>query len=159
MHLARSVRCGRPSCNNEPEGSCKLWMDSTVQRPSMCARIFLFFSDGMKKFSLLAQVESIPVHLHLFYILFSVGLLDFLFNVNLHRRLRYTGVVCQRNADTLSSPPCRHSSPTPRTRPPYRHSFGKSWNNILNRALSPYAERYETDCHSRALGQNSEWYE
>ena len=53
----------------------------TIRRPFDGRSDFFIFLEQLK-FSLLAPVEPILVHLHLSYILFFVGLLDFLFNVN-----------------------------------------------------------------------------
>jgi Family of unknown function (DUF6535) len=46
------------------------------------ARIRAFFADGMERFGLPAAVEVLPALLHASVLLFYVGLVDFLFNVN-----------------------------------------------------------------------------
>ncbi len=46
------------------------------------ARIRAFFADGVEKFALSAAVEVLPVLLHTSVLLFYIGLIDFLLNIN-----------------------------------------------------------------------------
>jgi hypothetical protein len=50
--------------------------------PPKRARIRAFFADGVEKFALAAAVEVLPALLHASVLLFYVGLIDFLINVN-----------------------------------------------------------------------------
>ena len=50
--------------------------------PSQRARIHDYFSQGVKKYALSTAVEVLPALLHISFILFFVGLIDLLFNVN-----------------------------------------------------------------------------
>ena len=50
--------------------------------PPRRARIRAFFSDGVEKFALAAAVEVLPALLHASVLLFYVGLIDFLININ-----------------------------------------------------------------------------
>jgi hypothetical protein len=50
--------------------------------PSERARIRAFFADGAEKFALTAAIEVLPALLHLSVATFSIGLVDFLFNIN-----------------------------------------------------------------------------
>jgi len=50
--------------------------------PPKRARIRAFFADGMEKFGLAAAIEVLPALLHASVLLFYVGLVDFLFNIN-----------------------------------------------------------------------------
>ncbi|KAI9511921.1 hypothetical protein F5148DRAFT_182855 [Russula earlei] len=50
--------------------------------PSKRARIRAFFANGVEIFALPAAVEVLPVLLHASILLFSVGLVDFLLNIN-----------------------------------------------------------------------------
>ncbi|KAH9173773.1 hypothetical protein EDB89DRAFT_1834628, partial [Lactarius sanguifluus] len=46
------------------------------------ARIRAFFTDGVEKFALGAAVEVLPVLLHTSVLIFYIGLIDFLLNIN-----------------------------------------------------------------------------
>jgi hypothetical protein len=50
--------------------------------PPRRARIRAFFSDGVEKFALAAAVEVLPALLHTSVLLFYIGLIDFLININ-----------------------------------------------------------------------------
>ena len=50
--------------------------------PPKRARIRAFFADGVEKFALAAAVEVLPALLHASVLLFYVGLVDFLININ-----------------------------------------------------------------------------
>jgi len=50
--------------------------------PPKRARIRAFFADGVEKFALAAAVEVLPALLHASVLLFYIGLIDFLLNVN-----------------------------------------------------------------------------
>jgi hypothetical protein len=47
-----------------------------------CAQIRAFFADGVEKFALAAAVKVLPALLHTSVLLFYVGLIDFLLNIN-----------------------------------------------------------------------------
>ena len=46
------------------------------------ARIRAYFADGVEKFALAAAVEVLPVLLHVSVVIFYIGLIDFLLNIN-----------------------------------------------------------------------------
>ena len=50
--------------------------------PPKRARIRAFFADGVEKFALAAAVEVLPALLHASVLLFYIGLIDFLININ-----------------------------------------------------------------------------
>ncbi|KAI0298061.1 hypothetical protein B0F90DRAFT_1736076 [Multifurca ochricompacta] len=50
--------------------------------PPKRARIRAFFAEGVEKFGLAAAVEVLPALLHTSVLLFYIGLIDFLFNIN-----------------------------------------------------------------------------
>ena len=50
--------------------------------PPKRARIRAFFAEGVEKFALAAAVEVLPVLLHTSVLLFYIGLIDFLLNIN-----------------------------------------------------------------------------
>ena len=50
--------------------------------PLRRARIHAFFADGMEKFALATAVDALPALLHMSFLLFYVGLIDFLIHIN-----------------------------------------------------------------------------
>ncbi|KAH9029297.1 hypothetical protein EDB83DRAFT_2654891 [Lactarius deliciosus] len=55
---------------------------AAVDPPPKRARIRAFFADGVEKFALGAAVEVLPVLLHTSVLIFYIGLIDFLLNIN-----------------------------------------------------------------------------